>query len=155
MMQGVQSIVVHSNIIQGIQAYSKKREEKHACSIAYDVHGVSYFTLFLITIKQVSMTISKLFIHCIVNLLQFNIEIYWRLIDYLKGCGTVLKETPPATGTGNLAHCCRAKLESTAQCCTIPVPPITGTLKMSKSQLIKVKEQYLGKMNETVGEEGP
>ena len=48
-----------------------------------------------------------------------------------------------------------AKLESTAQCGTVPVLPITGPLKMSKSWVIRGAAQYLGKMKEeTVREEG-
>ena len=64
---------------------------------------------------------------------------------YLKGCGTALKEDPPAAARETLPIVA-TKLESTAQCGKIPVPPITGPPKMSKSWLIRGAAQYLGKM---------
>ena len=73
-------------------------------------------------------------------------------IFYLKGCETVLKETP-STAARETLLIVAAKLESTAQCGTVPVPPITGPPKMNKSLIIRGAAQYLGKMKEeTVGE---
>ena len=75
---------------------------------------------------------------------------------YLKGCGTVLKKAPPAAARETLPIFA-AKLESIAQCGTVPVPPITGPPKMNKSWLIRRAAQYLGKMKEktVVDKRGP
>ena len=74
----------------------------------------------------------------------------------LEGCGSALKEAPPAAARATLPIVA-TKLESTTQCGTVPVPPITGPPKMSKSWLIRGAAQYLEKMKEeTVGEKrGP
>ena len=70
---------------------------------------------------------------------------------YLKGYETTQKEPPPAAAWETLPNVA-TKLESTAQCRTVPVPPITVPPKMSKSWLIREAAQYLGKIKETVGE---
>ena len=55
---------------------------------------------------------------------------------YLKGCGTALKEVPPVAAREALPIVA-TKVESTAQCETVPVPPITGPPKMSNSWLFR------------------
>ena len=50
---------------------------------------------------------------------------------YLKGCGTVLKEAPPAA-RGETFPIVVAKRKSTAHCGTVPVLSITGPPKMNK-----------------------
>ena len=73
-------------------------------------------------------------------------------IYFLRGCGTVLKKAPLAAARENLPIVA-AKLESTAQCRTVPVPSNTGLPKMRESWLIKGAAQCRGKMNEeTVGD---
>ena len=57
----------------------------------------------------------------------------WRKVDlfiYLKGRGTALKEAPPAAPRETFLIVA-TKLESTAQCGTVPVAPITGPPEMS------------------------
>ena len=51
---------------------------------------------------------------------------------YLKGCGTAVKEAPPAAVRETLLFVA-SNLESTALCETFPVPPSTGPPKMGKS----------------------
>ena len=46
----------------------------------------------------------------------------FHLFIYLKGCGTALKEAPPAAARETLPMVA-TNLESTAQCGTVPVPP--------------------------------
>ena len=58
------------------------------------------------------------------------------LSTYLKGCGTALKEAPPAAARETLPIVA-TKLESTTQCGTVPVSPITEPPKMSKSWLVR------------------
>ena len=55
---------------------------------------------------------------------------HMKLFIYLKGCGTALKEAPPAAARETFPIVA-TKLESTAQCGTVPVPPITGPPEMS------------------------
>ena len=79
------------------------------------------------------------------------------LFIYLKSYGTALSEAPP-TAARVTFPIVATKLESTAQCNTVPVLPITGPLKMSKLWLIRGAAQNLGKIKKkTVGEkkEGP
>ena len=59
-----------------------------------------------------------------------------------KSCGTALNEAPSAAARETLPIVA-AKLESTAQWWTVPVPPITGPLKVSKTCLIKGAAQYI------------
>ena len=65
----------------------------------------------------------------------------WLLI-YLKGCGTTLKEAPPAAARETLPIVA-TNLECTAQCGTVSVPPITGPPKMSKLWRIRTAAQFL------------
>ena len=71
-----------------------------------------------------------------INILLPTIDIKSRAIFFLKECGGVLKKAPLAAAQETLPIVA-AKLESTAQCETITVPPITGPPKMSKSWLIR------------------
>ena len=52
------------------------------------------------------------------------------VIIYLMGCEAALKEAPPAAARETLPTVA-TKLESTAHCGTVPVPPITGPPEMS------------------------
>ena len=71
---------------------------------------------------------------------------------HLKDRATALKEVPPAAAQETLPIVA-TKLESTGQCGTVPVPPITEPPKMSKSRQIRGAAQYFGKIKEeTVGE---
>ena len=73
---------------------------------------------------------------------------------YLKGCGTALKEAPPAAAQDPLPIFA-TKLESIAQCGAFPVSPFTGLPTMRKSWLIREAAQYIGKMKEeTVRKKG-
>ena len=82
------------------------------------------------------------------NLESFRYRIvHYILFIYLKGYGTALKEEPPAAARDTLPIVA-TKLESTAQCGTLPVPPITGPPKINKSWLIRGTAQYIGKMKE-------
>ena len=71
-----------------------------------------------------------------------EIEKVCRLFLLLKGCGSVLKEAPPAAARETLPIVA-AKLENTEQCGRVSVLPITGLQKMSKSGLIKWAAHYL------------
>ena len=73
-----------------------------------------------------------------------------KVLIYLKDCRTALKEAPPAAARETLPIV-STKVESIAQCGTVPVPPITGPSKMSKSWLTRGAAQYLGKMKEDSG----
>ena len=66
------------------------------------------------------------------------------VLFYLKSCETVLKETLPAAARETLPIVA-AKLENTAQCGTVPEPPITGPPKMRKSWLIRGQHSTLEK----------
>ena len=78
-------------------------------------------------------------------------------IKYLfnvKGCGTTIKEALPAAARETL-FIVATKLESIAKCGTIPVPPITGIPKMSRSWRIRGAAQYMEKMKaETMENKG-
>ena len=79
--------------------------------------------------------------------IHYGSEVYIGLYIYifnLKGCGTVLKVALPAAARKTLPTVA-AKLESIAQCGTVPVPPITGPSKISKSLLIRGTAQHLEK----------
>ena len=52
------------------------------------------------------------------------------IIIYLKNCGTAQKEVSPAAARATLPIVA-TKLESAAQCGTIPIPPITSPPEMS------------------------
>ena len=65
----------------------------------------------------------------------------------MKGCETVLKEAPLTSARETLPNVA-AKLESTAECGMVPIPPITNPPNMSKSWLIREAVQCSGKMKE-------
>ena len=69
---------------------------------------------------------------------------------FLKGCEAALKEASRAAARETLPIVA-TKLESTAQCETVPIPPITGPPKMSKSWLIRMAAQYIGKLKRDSG----
>ena len=69
----------------------------------------------------------------------------WLFLFYLKVCRTILKEDSPAAARETL-FIVAAKVESTEQCRTVPVPLITEPPKTSNSWLIRWVVQYLGKM---------
>ena len=101
-------------------------------------------------LKEISAASFKLLIIIIILTLLCKLLGY-ACAFYLKGCETALKEAPPAAARETL-HSVATKLESTAQCGTVPVPLINGPPKISKSWLIRRAAQYLGKMKEAVGE---
>ena len=85
-----------------------------------------------------------------VSVLTYNYTIN---LIYLKDCGTALKKAPLAAARKTLPIVA-TKLESTAECGMVPVPPVTGPPKMSKLWLIRGAAQYLGKMKETGEKKG-
>ena len=55
---------------------------------------------------------------------------YNNIFIYLKGCGTALKEAPPAAARETFPIVA-TKLETTALCGKVPVPPITRPPEIS------------------------
>ena len=79
--------------------------------------------------------------------IRLKIEIAKEFIKKIKGDETVLMEALPAAVRETLPIV-SAKVESTAQCRTVPVSPITEPPKMRRSWLIGGAAQYLEKMKE-------